>query len=122
MRASRPGVYLQGGVQREKISGKGGGAMKDIVNAVACSVAKILDSGAVKATKYLSPKLVVKVKRKEFKGRANPRLTELHVTFGVPNYEEREFIKACRKSGEPFPVGKIQLKFAKPSKGAKKAA
>jgi hypothetical protein len=84
-------------------------------------VAKILDSGAVKATKYLSPKLVVKVKKKEFVGRANPRLTELHVTFGVPNYEEREFIKSCKKAGEPFPAGKIQLKFAKVKSAKKKA-
>ena len=100
--------------------------MKDadgsIVNAVSHATAHLLASGAVKATKYLSLKLVVKVKRKEFVGRANPRLTELHVTFGVPNYEEREFIKACRKSGEPFPAGKIQLKFAKAKARVKKAA
>lgn len=94
----------------------------DVSNAIHAGAVALLNSGAVKATKYLSPKLVVKVKRKEFNGRTNPRLTELHVTFGVPNYEEREFIKACRKSGEPFPVGKIQLKFAKTKKAVKKAA
>lgn len=93
-----------------------------IVNAVAHVTAHLLHTGAVRATKYVSEKLTVKAKKKEFKGRANPRLTELHVTFGVPNYEEREFIKACRKAGEPFPVAKVQLKFAKPKVRVKKVA
>ena len=91
-----------------------------IVNAVAHVTAYILDSGAVKATKYLSPKLTVKGKLKEFRRGASSRLTEIHVTFGAPNYEEREFIKKCRKSGEPFPVKRVQLKFAKPKVRVKK--
>ena len=95
-----------------------------VVNAVAHVVAHVLDpaSGAVRATKYISPKFTVKAKRKEFKGRASSRLTELHVTFGAPNYEEREFIKRCRKAGEPFPVKKVQLKFAKAKVRVKRAA
>ncbi len=31
--------------------------------------------------------------------------------IGRPNFREREFIRACKKAGEPFPVKKIQLKF-----------
>jgi hypothetical protein len=31
-------------------------------------------------------------------------------TIGIPNYL-REFIRKCKKAGEPFPVKKIQLKF-----------
>ena len=94
----------------------------DVKNAVCHVVVALLSSDAVRATKYVSEKLTVKAKRKEFKGRANPRLTELHVTFGAPNYEEREFIKACKKAGERFPVAKVQLKFAKPKTRVKKAA
>jgi len=94
-----------------------------IVNAVAHVTAHILDSGAVRATKYISPKFTVKAKRKEFKGQSSrSRTTEIHVTFGAPNYEEREFIKRCKKSGEPFPVKKIRLKFAKAKVREKKAA
>jgi hypothetical protein len=37
-------------------------------------------------------------------------------TIGKPNYEEREFIKKCKKAGEPFPVKKIQVKFYNKSK------
>jgi len=33
------------------------------------------------------------------------------LTIGRPNYAEREFIKLCKKAGEPFPVKKMQLKF-----------
>jgi hypothetical protein len=31
--------------------------------------------------------------------------------IGRPNFLEREFIRACQKASEPFPVKKIQLKF-----------
>lgn len=44
-----------------------------------------------------------------------PRKGDLRHTIilkiGRPNFREREFIKACRKAGEPFPVKKVQLKF-----------
>ena len=48
--------------------------------------------------------------------------TEIAVTFGKPNYEEREFIAKCRKSGESFPIRKIQLKFSKPKACKRRAA
>jgi hypothetical protein len=73
--------------------------------------ALIIQSGAKKATKYFSDKLVVKATRRG-KLRKNERETEILFTFGRPNYAEREFIKRCKIAGEPFPVKKAQLKFA----------
>lgn len=79
----------------------------------------ILSTGALKATKYISPKEIVRAVRKSyrFNGRkvikgANMEIT---LTIGKPNYVEREFIKACQKAGEPFPIKKVQLKFPTPS-------
>lgn len=71
--------------------------------------------GAVKATKYLSPKLVIKATRKRFKGKVvkRSRIAEILFTVGAPNFAEREFIKAAKKAKEPFPVRKIQMRFAK---------
>jgi hypothetical protein len=31
----------------------------------------------------------------------------------IPYCREKEFIKKCKKVGEPFPVKKIQLKYLK---------
>lgn len=62
-----------------------------------------------RATKYFSPKLVAKATRRhKYDGRSSR--TEVVITFGAPNFSEREFIKRCRKSD--FPVKKIQLKAA----------
>ena len=81
--------------------------------------AAIIDGGAIKATKYISPNETAKATRRTYKAyagkirRGTP--TEILFTIGRPNYEEREFIKKCKKAGEPFPVKKIQVKF--PSQG-----
>lgn len=77
----------------------------------------ILEGGAYKATKYLSEKLTVKATRKRYKaykaGWRKGDNVDIIFTVGRPNYEEREFIKQCKKAGEPFPVKKIQLRFPK---------
>ncbi|MDD4998661.1 MAG: hypothetical protein PHI99_10970 [Syntrophales bacterium] len=75
----------------------------------------VLGENVVKATKYLSEKLVVKATRRRFHGKIlkKARITEINVTIGAPNYAEREFIKKARKAGEPFPIKKIQLKKIK---------
>ena len=72
----------------------------------------ILDEGARKATKYISPKLTVKACRKLFRGKVDKRskITEIIFTIGSPNFEERKFIKDCKKAGLPLPVTKIQIK------------
>jgi hypothetical protein len=74
----------------------------------------ILVGGAYKATKYLSDKLTIKATRKRYKGRVyKSENVDIVFTVGKPNYLEREFIKVCKKVGEPFPIKKAQLKFAK---------
>jgi hypothetical protein len=68
-----------------------------------------------KATKYLSETLTVKATRKRYNGKflTRSKTIELIFTVGKPNYEEREFIKKCKNTGESFPVKKIQLKLLK---------
>jgi len=74
----------------------------------------ILAHGAYKATKYISESETLKATRKRFKGKIYKGFAvEIIFTLGKPNYEERDFIKACKKAGEPFPIKKIQLKFVK---------
>ena len=73
-------------------------------------VEAILDDGAKKATKFFNEKYVIKATRQGEIDKRSSRITIL-LTLGKPNFEEREFIKKCKKAGEPFPVKKIQLKF-----------
>lgn len=62
------------------------------------------------ATKVLEPKLVVRLTRRLKYSKRNQR-NEYVLTIGKPNHLEREFIKACIKAKEPFPVKKVQIKF-----------
>lgn len=72
----------------------------------------LLESGAKKATLYLSSEFVVKAAI-ILKPRKNCRYSSFLVTFGKPNYGERMFIKSCLKAGETLPLRKVQLKFFK---------
>lgn len=71
------------------------------------------------ATKYLSDKLVIRATWQGKPSARNTRETML-VTYGVPNYLERNFIAACKKAGEPIPVKKVQLKAYPVKKKPKK--
>lgn len=66
-------------------------------------------------TKYQSEKQIIRVKRKTFKAYKNGYRKgdnlEFVVTIGKPNYQEREFIKKCKKVGEKFPLRRIQYKI-----------
>lgn len=74
----------------------------------------MLGDEVVCATKYLSSKLIIRATRRRYKGKiSNKRPFEVMLTMGKPNYREREFIRKCKKAKEPFPVKKIQLKYAK---------
>lgn len=55
-------------------------------------------------------KLVVKA-TKRYKSKKNENHAEMVLTIGRPNYAEREFIRLCKKAGEPFPVKKMQIKL-----------
>ena len=59
---------------------------------------------------YVAHNLVVRATRH---GKPDPRISRLYimVTLGRPNFAERKFIKLLKKSGEHFPVRKIQIKF-----------
>lgn len=61
----------------------------------------------VRATKYYSPAFVVRATRR-VQSRSK---IEVVLTMGRPNYRDRDFIKRCKKAGEPFPIKKIQYKF-----------
>jgi hypothetical protein len=75
----------------------------------------ILYEDAIKATKYVSPSETIKATRRGRKdGRSKHQ--EMILTVGPPNYAERAFIKIARKSGEPFPIQRIQLKWKKKDK------
>lgn len=86
---------------------------------IAKVVKAVIMNDAHKATKYISEKLVVNATRRLYNGKINKRekVVDIILKIGRPNYQEREFIKQCKKAGEPFPVKKIQLKF--PAKGKK---
>ena len=83
--------------------------MSSVANAVAaCTDA--LGPGVYRATKFLSEELVVKMTRRH-KKRSRGRCHEAVLTIGKPNYAERQFIRACKKAGEPLPVKRVQLKL-----------
>ncbi len=61
----------------------------------------ILEGGAYKVTKFLSPKLTVKATRKRYKGKIlKGHAVDIVFTVGPPNYEEREALKRAKKAGE----------------------
>lgn len=74
-------------------------------------VEALLRAGAVRATKFLSEKEIVRASRKTYDGKIKQDKVEVLLTLGRPNYREREFVKKLKKAGEPFPVKKVQLKF-----------
>lgn len=63
---------------------------------------------AHRATHFISEKEIVRVTRRLVGGKIekNGRTRDYSVTIGKPNYEEREFLNAAKKVGEPFPVKK----------------
>lgn len=64
------------------------------------------------ATIYLTPKLIVRGVRR-FRFEKRQRRDEMIVTVGEPNFKERKFIALCKKTGERFPVRKIQWEWFK---------
>ncbi len=85
----------------------------EIIKATGLVVNAVIESEAHKATKYMSEKMVVNATRRMYLGKIvkGDRSIDISLKIGVPNYLEKEFIKQCKKAGEPFPVKKIQLKF-----------
>lgn len=74
----------------------------------------LLNNGAKTATAYVSDKVVVRVTRRTYReARRGYAPVELALTIGRPNYVARRFIKQAKRAGEPFPIKKVQLTFAR---------
>lgn len=75
----------------------------------------LIESDAHKATKIISDKRTIVATRRLTRGKIykNKRFPETEILFtdSRPNFENRKFIKICKRAGEPFPIKKIQLKF-----------
>lgn len=73
----------------------------------------LLTAEAWKATKYYSDKDVATATRRCYGRKIDRRDNRIEILFkiGRPNFDEREFIKKCKRAGEPFPVKKIQIKY-----------
>ena len=78
----------------------------------------LIGSDAKTATKYIDEKTVVRATWRHKPSGRNSR-EEMVVTIGIPNYLERDFIKSCKKAGEPLPVKKIQFRKWPIKKGKK---
>jgi hypothetical protein len=83
----------------------------DVVKAIPETIGMLIEQRARLAIKYLSPKLIVRACRKRYRGKILKGSIEIILTIGKPNYKEREFIKKCKKVGEPFPIERVQLKY-----------
>lgn len=85
----------------------------------------IIDEGAKRVTKFLTPRLVVKATRKVYRGETrrqamSSRVQTMVFTVGPPNYGERVFIKKCKKADEPFPIKKLRIVWLTNTKSRKK--
>ena len=74
------------------------------------AVQAVLSSNARQAVVYESPTLIVKATRQFRADKRNIRETIL-LTVGRPAFRQAQFVKACKKAGEPFPVKKVQLRY-----------
>jgi hypothetical protein len=80
----------------------------------------LIRTRAHRATKFVSPKLVVRATRRLNRKRVpSDKCIEVTLTIGPPNFRERKAITKFKRVGEPFPVRKI--KIAMPPATTKKA-
>ena len=74
-------------------------------------ITELIDSGAAKATKFISEKEIIRAARPTYGGKFSRGNLTVILTVGRPNVRERELIKRMKKAGEGFPVKKIRLEF-----------
>jgi len=72
----------------------------------------LLRTDSWKATKYLSPRLVIRATRIRTRGRFRDldNDTRVVLSIGRPNYLEREFIIRAAYVGKAFPVKRLQFR------------
>jgi hypothetical protein len=88
-------------------------SMKISRSAVSQVVVSMLECPKLKrASNYVSPDLVINGCRMH-PATKRSRSTTIVLSIGKPNYSNREFIKLCKKAGEPFPAKKMQLRWYK---------
>jgi hypothetical protein len=88
-------------------------------NSILKAVEGAMIPGVKKATVFQHPELTV-VACHHGKPDNRSRHTELLLAIGKPNYHNRQFVKACLKAGEKFPVRRVQLEwFGKPERARK---
>ena len=83
--------------------------MKVTMSAFTKAIESLLRTDSRSSTVYLGSRMVVKATHQR-RPRVRDNSNTMLVTYGKPNYAEREFIKACFKAGEPLPLRKAQLK------------
>ena len=77
----------------------------------------LASTGAHRATKYVSDKIVVRATRRRYKHRKSGKYSFTKGQFDItlictrPNYNERKFIKLAKKAGTKFPISKTQLQY-----------
>jgi hypothetical protein len=86
--------------------------MKITRDSISKTITGLLESGARRATFYLAEDAVVTATHQRKPDKRSKSQTII-LTIGKPNYLGRQFVKACKKAGEPFPVKRLQLKFWK---------
>lgn len=88
------------------------GAVGDVVRC-------LMYNDAYVATKYIDKNFIIRATRKLTNRKIDKRgNAEIVLTIGRPNHIERDFIKQCKKAGEPFPVKGIQLQYPPKQKNA----
>ena len=80
-----------------------------IAGAAEAVVSSLIVTRMRKATKFIGPNLVIKLTRQRVPSKRNRGETFV-LTIGKPNFDERKFLKDCKKAGEPVPVKKVQLR------------
>lgn len=86
-------------------------------SAITSTIEACIRAGAHRAFRVLSEGQVVRATRPHYKGGPSNRSLEFVVSVCKPNYAEREFIRKCKRAGEPIPVRKVQLRYAPKRRG-----
>jgi hypothetical protein len=81
--------------------------MKEILGSLTKLVKGILDGSTTKATRIFDERTKLTVTRRgklHRSSRNRVNFTEILLTIGPPNYDERKRIKKAKKIGLPFPL------------------
>lgn len=88
---------------------------KNIQKAIVDVIKSITYPKVYFAAKYISEKFVVRASRRRFNKKLLQKNHNIEavLVIGKPNFEQRKFIKVCKKAKEPFPIKRVQVKVIK---------